>query len=71
MYSKPGKPWNRHQNYLSRITMNQIRVIPRTAAILAAILYFLMMSLCCGIKNTFNGLADPKNMGIDAKMNLL
>ena len=51
--------------------MNQIRVIPRTVAILAAISYFLMMSSFCGIKNTFNGLADPKNIGIDAKMNLL
>ena len=68
---QPGKPWNRHQNYLSRIIMNRIRVIPRTAAILAAILYFLMMSSFGGIKNTFNGLADPKNIGIDAKMNLL
>ena len=51
--------------------MNRIRVIPRTAAILAAILYFLMMSPFGGNKNMLNGLADPKNIGIDAKMNLL
>ncbi len=51
--------------------MNQIRVIPRMAAILAAILYSLMMSSFGGIKNTFNGLADPENIGIDAKMNIL
>ena len=51
--------------------MNRIRVIPRTAAILVAILYFLMMSSFGGIKNTFNGLADLKNIGIDAKINLL
>ena len=51
--------------------MNRIRVIPRTAATLAVILYFLMMSSFGGIKNTFNGLADRKNIGIDAKMNLL
>ena len=50
--------------------MNRITVIPRTAAILAVILYFLMMSSFGRIKNTFNGLADPKNIGIDAKMNL-
>ena len=51
--------------------MNRIRVIPRTAAILVAILYFLMMSSFGGIKNTFNGLGDPKNIWIYAKMNLL
>ena len=51
--------------------MNRIRVIPRTAAILAAILYFLMMSKFGEVMNTFNGLADPENIGIDAKMNLL
>ena len=51
--------------------MNRIRVIPRTAAIMVAILYFLMMSSFGGINNTFNGLADPKNIGIDAEMNLL
>ena len=51
--------------------MNQIRVIPRTAAILVAILYFLMMSSFGVVKNMFNGLADPENIGIDAKMNIL
>ena len=51
--------------------MNRIRVIPRTATIMAAILYFLMMSQFGGVKNTFNGLADHENIGIDAKMNLL
>ena len=51
--------------------MNRIRVIPRTAAILAAILYLLMMSSFGRVKNTFNGLADTENIGIDAKMKLL
>ena len=43
--------------------MNRIRVIPRTAVISVAILYFLMMSSFGRIMNTFNGLADPQNMG--------
>ena len=51
--------------------MNRIRVILRTAAILAAILNFSVMSSFGGIKNTLNGLADPKNLGIDAKINIL
>ena len=49
--------------------MNIIRVILRTAAILAAILDFPAVSKFGGIKNTFNGLADPKNIGRDATIN--
>ena len=45
--------------------MNRIRVMPRTAAVLVAILCFLMMSWCGGVGSAFNGLADPESIGMD------